>query len=263
MEERNDKVPNIVEVEDLRVGFDDTPVLRDLSLGVRKGEVLGLVGESGCGKTTLLRTILLLHEPAGGRILLFGEDTGKMRSAGIHRIRRRMGVLFQYGALFSSLTVLENVGVPFKEHTNLSHGAIREIGMVKIALAGLPESAAAKYPSELSGGMRKRAALARAIALDPELLLLDEPTAGLDPIGAAAFDDLVLQLAHDLGLTLLMVTHDLDTLWRVTDRIAVLGEGRILAIGPKEVVAVAGHPWIREYFQGPRGRAATRGALPR
>lgn len=263
MEERNEKVPDIVQVEDLRVGFEETLVLRDLSLGVHRGEVLGLVGGSGCGKTTLLRTILLLHEPSGGRIRIFGEDVGRMGRADIHRVRSRMGVLFQYGALFSSLNVLENVGVPFREHTNLSRRSIREIGMLKIALAGLPEDAAEKYPSELSGGMRKRAALARALALDPELLLLDEPTAGLDPIGAAAFDDLVLELANDLGLTVLMVTHDLDTLWRVTDRIAVLGEGRILAVGPKEVVAVAGHPWIREYFQGPRGRAAARGALPR
>lgn len=258
----NEEKEIIVQVEGLRIEFEDAVILDDLDLSVKRGEIMGLVGESGGGKTTLLRTVLLLHEPAAGKVRLFGEDIARLGFKGIHRIRRRMGVLFQNGALFSSLTVLENVALPFKEHTKMSPSAARDIGMVKIALAGLPEDAATKYPSELSGGMRKRAALARAIALDPELLLLDEPTAGLDPIGAAAFDALVRELAIDLDLTVLMVTHDLDTLWRVTDRIAVLGEGRILAVGPKEVVAVTGHPWIQEYFQGPRGRAA-RGTVPR
>jgi len=225
--------------------FGKAVVHADVSLSVRRGEVFAIAGGNGCGKSTLLREIVGLLTPSSGSIRLFGLD-----------IHRRFGVMFQQGALFSSFTLAENVAVPLREFTGLSPQLIREIVAVKIAMVGLPPDSATKFPSELSGGMRRRAALARAIVMDPELLFLDEPTAGLDPIIAAGFDDLVLSLKRLLGLTVVMVTHDLDSLWRIADRVAVLGNGKVLGVGTMQELSQSDDPVIREYFQGPRGRAA-------
>ncbi len=231
-------------------------VLHDgLDLDVRRGEVLGVVGGSGTGKSVLMRIVLGLIAPAAGSVRLLGREVAGVPAAGRPGIDRRVGVLFQDGALFSSLTVAENVEVPLREHTDAPAPLMHEIARVKIELAGLPPAAANKRPSELSGGMRKRAGLARALALDPEVLFLDEPTAGLDPIGAAAFDDLVRTLQRSLGLTVVMITHDLDSLVGVCDRIAVLIDRRIV-VGTLDDHLADPHPWIREYFHGPRGRAA-------
>lgn len=246
----------IVEVNNICTRFGDAVVHENVSLTVRRGEIFALVGGSGCGKSTLLREIILLQEPQSGWIKVFGESVLGLDDEAALPLRRRWGVMFERGALFSSLTVLENVGLPLREHTSLDDSLIDELAALKIALAGLPPSAGAKYPSELSGGMRKRAALARSLALDPELVFLDEPTAGLDPLSASGFDDLVRNLKESLGLTIMMVTHDLDLLWRVADRVAVLGENRVLGIGTMEELSKAEHPIIREYFYGPRGRAA-------
>ena len=248
--------PYIVEVNDLCTRFGDTVVHENVSLGVRRGEIFALVGGSGCGKSTLLREIILLQAPQSGSIKVFGEPVLGLDDEAARPLRRRWGVMFERGALFSSLTVLENVGLPLREHTRLDDALIDELAALKIALAGLPPSAGAKYPNELSGGMRKRAALACSLALDPELVFLDEPTAGLDPLSASGFDELVRNLKESLGLTIMMVTHDLDLLWRVADRVAVLGENRVLGIGTMEELSQAEHPVIREYFYGPRGRAA-------
>lgn len=246
----------LIDVRSVATRFGSAEVHRDISLTVRRGEVFAIAGGSGCGKSVLLREILLLQRPTTGEIRLFGQDSATMTEADVLAFRRRTGMLFQQGALFSSLTVAENVAVPLHEHTRLSPELIREVAAIKIGQARLPATAGAKLPSELSGGMRKRAALARAIALDPELLFLDEPTAGLDPVSAGAFDQLVWDLKTLLGLTIVMVTHDLDTLWRVADRVAVLGEGRVLALGTMAEVARSMEPFIREYFHGERGRAA-------
>lgn len=247
---------SIVEVSNICTRFGDAVVHENVSLTVRRGEIFALVGGSGCGKSTLLREIILLQEPQSGWIKVFGQSVLGLDDEAALPLRRRWGVMFERGALFSSLTVLENVGLPLREHTSLDDGLIDELAALKIALAGLPPSAGAKYPSELSGGMRKRAALARSLALDPELVFLDEPTAGLDPLSASGFDELVRNLKESLGLTIMMVTHDLDLLWRVADRVAVLGENRVLGIGTMEELSKAEHPIIREYFYGPRGRAA-------
>lgn len=231
-------------------------VLHDgLDLDVRRGEVLGVVGGSGTGKSVLMRIVLGLIAPAAGSVRLLGREVAGVPADGRPGIDRRVGVLFQDGALFSSLTVAENVEVPLREHTDAPTALMHEIARVKIALAGLPPSAANKRPSDLSGGMRKRAGLARALALDPEVLFLDEPTAGLDPIGASAFDDLVRTLQRSLGLTVVMITHDLDSLVGVCDRIAVLIDRRIV-VGTLDDHLADPHPWIRDYFHGPRGRAA-------
>jgi len=226
-----------------------------LDLDVMPGEVLGIVGGSGTGKSVLLKTILGLIRPAAGSIEIFGRETAGLPDNRRIELDRRLGVLFQDGALFSSLTVAENVEIPMREHTDLPTRLCRDISRVKISLAGLPPEAGNKKPSELSGGMRKRAGLARALALDPDILFLDEPTAGLDPIGAAAFDTLVRTLQKSLGLTVVMVTHDLDSLVAVCDRIAVLIEKRIV-VGTLGQLLELPHPWVREYFHGPRGRAA-------
>jgi len=220
-----------------------------------RGEVIGIVGGSGTGKSVLLKTIVGLQLPAAGAIEVLGVPITDRRGADGAPIETRWGVLFQGGALFSSLTVAENVAVPLKEHTDLSAPLIREVAAYKIAMVGLPAEAGAKYPNEISGGMRKRAGLARALALDPEIVFLDEPTAGLDPIGAAAFDTLVRDLQRLLGLTVVMVTHDLDSLKAICDRIAVLIDKRVL-VGTLETLLVHPHPWIQEYFHGPRARAA-------
>ncbi len=246
----------IVEIAHLSTRFGAALVHDDISLEIRRGEIFALVGSSGCGKSTLLREIILLQRPAAGSIRVFGREVVGLDDEQALPLRRKWGVMFERGALFSSLTVSENVGLPLREHTRLSDGLIDELAAIKIALAGLPASAGAKYPNELSGGMRKRAALARALALDPELLFLDEPTAGLDPLSASGFDELVLSLKELLGLTMMIVTHDLDLLWRVADRVAVLGEGHVLGVGTMEQLSGSDHPLVREYFYGARGRAA-------
>lgn len=246
----------VIEIRNLHTSYGAAVVHEDVSLAVRKGETFALVGGSGCGKSTLLRAIIMLLRPDSGSIRVFGQEVIGLNDEQALPLRRRWGVMFERGALFSALTVAENVAMVLREHTRLSPRLINEVVALKIALTGLPASAGSKYPSELSGGMRKRAALARAIALDPELLFLDEPTAGLDPFSASGIDELVQSLHQALGLTIMMVTHDLDSLWRVADRVGVLDSGRILGMGTMEELAKAEHPVIREYFYGPRGRAA-------
>ena len=246
----------VIEIRGLNTRFGDAVVHEDVNLLVRPGEIFALVGASGCGKSTLLRETIVLQQPASGSIRVFGREVVGLSDEDALPLRRRWGVMFERAALFSSLTVTENVGMVLHEHTPLGQHLIDEIAAVKIALTGLPPDAGPKYPSELSGGMRKRAALARAIALDPELLLLDEPTAGLDPLSAGGIDELVRQLRDALGLTIMMVTHDLDLLWRAADRVAVLGDRRILGTGSMSELSASADPLIREYFHGPRGRAA-------
>ena len=256
MNEAIDPASIVVEIRGLRTGFGSVLIHENLNLDIHRGEVVALVGGSGSGKTTLLRAIIMLLQPMAGSIKLFGQEIVGIDDAAAFRLRRRFGMLFQQGALFSSLTVRENVAVPLREHTPLPARQIAEIADLKIALAGLPADAGAKLPRELSGGMLKRAALARALALDPALLFLDEPTAGLDPVSAGAFDELVVQLKESLGLTVVMVTHDLDTLWQATDRVAFLGEQRVIGYAPMRELTRAEHPLIQAYFEGPRGRAA-------
>ena len=246
----------VIEVKGLLSQFGDRVIHEDLDLVVEKGEVLGVVGGSGTGKTVLLNTIVGLKDPEGGTVKLFGVDRAEMNRDEKAEIEQRTGLLFQQGALFSSLTVLENVASPLVEHTDLSREVIRDLAEMKIAMVGLgPESHHLK-PAELSGGMKKRAGLARALALDPELLFLDEPTAGLDPIGAAAFDELIRRLSDDLGLTVFMITHDLDSLYAVCDRIAVLADKHVVEKATVQELERSDHPWIKDYFLGPRGRAA-------
>jgi phospholipid/cholesterol/gamma-HCH transport system ATP-binding protein len=246
----------MVDIQHLHTRYGKAVVHADVSLAVRPGEIFSLVGSSGCGKSTLLRAILMLLTPVSGSIRVFGQEVIGLSDEQALPLRRRWGVMFERGALFSSLTVAENVGMVLHEHTQLSDALIEEVVALKIALTGLPPDAGAKYPNELSGGMRKRAALARAIALDPELLFLDEPTAGLDPLSASGIDELVRNLRDVLGLTIMMVTHDLDLLWRTADRVAVMDQGHILGIGSMTELSQMDHPLIREYFYGPRGRAA-------
>ena len=248
--------PAVIEIDHVNTRFGAAVVHEDVSLSVRKGEIFALVGASGCGKSTLLREIISLQQPVSGSIRVFGREVVGLTDEEALPLRRRWGVMFERGALFSSLTVLENVGMVLEEHTRLSSRLAAEIAAIKIALTGLPADAGPKYPSELSGGMRKRAALARAIALDPELLFLDEPTAGLDPLSATGIDELVRNLRDALGLTIMLVTHDLDLLWRAADRVAVLDRGRILGVGTMIELSRSEHPLVREYFYGPRGRAA-------
>ena len=250
----------LIEVRGLLSQFDERTIHENLDLDVERGEVLGVVGGSGTGKTVLLNSILGLKEPEGGTIRLFGHDRADLTKDQALDIERRTGVLFQQGALFSALTVLDNVASPLVEHTELPKAMIRELAEMKIAMVGLgPESHYLK-PAELSGGMRKRVGLARALALDPELLFLDEPTAGLDPIGAAAFDELIRQLSDDLGLTVFMITHDLDSLYAICDKVAVLADKRVVAKAKVQELEKSEHPWIREYFLGPRGRAVDKAA---
>ena len=250
----------IIEVEGLLTAFGDRVIHENLDLTLERGEVLGVVGGSGTGKTVLLNTVLGLKQPDGGCVRLFGKDVSEMSREEQAEVERRSGVLFQQGALFSALTVIENVASPLIEHTKLSRDTIRELAELKIAMVGLgPESHHLK-PAELSGGMKKRAGLARALALDPELLFLDEPTAGLDPIGAAAFDELIRTLSDDLHLSIFMITHDLDSLYAVCDNVAVLADKRVVEKAPVQELEKSDHPWIQEYFLGPRGRAAARAA---
>jgi len=246
----------VIEIERLNTRFGSAVVHRDVGFSVRRGEIFALVGASGCGKSTLLREAIVLQRPQSGSIRVFGQEVVGMDDEQALPLRRRWGVMFERGALFSALTVRENVSMVLEEHADLSAALRAEVAAVKIALTGLPADAGPKYPSELSGGMRKRAALARAMALDPELLFLDEPTAGLDPLSATGIDELVRHLRDALGLTIMMVTHDLDLLWRTADRVAVLGDGRILGIGTMAELSRSDDPLIHEYFYGPRGRAA-------
>jgi phospholipid/cholesterol/gamma-HCH transport system ATP-binding protein len=245
-----------IEVRGLYSAYGDHVIHEHLDLTVRRGDVLGVVGGSGAGKSVLLNTIIGLKRPEGGSVKIFGVDIQYARHRQWTAIERRWGVLFQAGALWTNLTVKENVAAPLLEHTDMGAKEIGELADLKIALAGLPAGAGALKPSELSGGMIKRAGLARALALDPELLFLDEPTSGLDPISAAAFDELIRDLADSLDLTVFMITHDLDSLYTITDQVAVLADKHVVAMAPVHELERFDHPWIREYFKGPRGRAA-------
>ena len=245
----------VVKVRGLVNRFGNHVVHDHLDLDVYRGEILGVVGGSGTGKSVLMRSIIGLHQPNGGTIRVFGEDARTLDAGQLRNLQKKWGVLFQEGALFSSQTVAENIQVPLREYTDMSDELLNEVASLKLDMVGLPPNAAQKYPSELSGGMKKRAGLARALALDPELLFLDEPTAGLDPIGANQFDELVRDLQKSLGLTVFMVTHDIDTLRATTDRIAVLIE-KGMKIGTIETLVHDEHPWIKDYFSGVRGRAA-------
>ena len=247
----------IIQVRGLKNAFGKQAVHEGLDLEVRRGEILGVVGGSGTGKSVLMRSIIGLQTPVEGEVTVFDEPMiGRPEEEAKH-VRRRWGILFQGGALFSTLTVAENVQVPIREYfPHLDENLMDEIAAYKIVMSGLPADAGAKFPSELSGGMRKRAGIARARALDPELLFLDEPTAGLDPIGAAAFDELINELRDALGLTVFLITHDLDTLYAICDRVAVLADKKVVAIGTIPELLALDHAWIQEYFRGPRGRAA-------
>jgi phospholipid/cholesterol/gamma-HCH transport system ATP-binding protein len=247
----------VISVHKLSNSFGEQVIHEGLDLEVRRGEILGVVGGSGTGKSVLMRSIIGLQIPDEGEVEVFGVPMLTARDAALQAVRKRWGILFQGAALFSTLTVAENVQVPLREfYPRLSERLLDEIAAYKIVMVGLPPDAGPKYPAELSGGMRKRAGIARALALDPELLFLDEPTAGLDPIGAAAFDELVVELRDQLGLTVFLITHDLDTLWTICDRVAVLSDRKVVAVGTIPELLALDHEWIQEYFRGPRGRAA-------
>ena len=238
----------VIELQDICTRFGQRTVHENLNLTVRRGEILGLAGGSGAGKSVLLREMILLQQPSAGTVRLFGQDVQALDEAGLLALRQRWGVMFQRGGLFSSLTVRQNVGLPLREHSPLDDALIDEIAEWKLAQTGLPPDAGLKLPGELSGGMLKRAALARAIALDPELLFLDEPTSGLDPASAAGVDTLIQETQAASGATVLIVSHDLDLLWRVCHRVAVLGEGRVLALGTMAELALHTHPTVAAYF---------------
>jgi phospholipid/cholesterol/gamma-HCH transport system ATP-binding protein len=249
--------PPVIAVRGLVNRFGSQTVHEGLDLDVQPGEILGVVGGSGTGKSVLMRSIIGLQQPTAGDITVFGEHIDRTDDGANASVRSRWGVLFQGGALFSTLTVAENVSLPIREYyPRLPDALVADIAAYKIRMAGLPADALHKYPAQLSGGMVKRAGLARALALDPDLLFLDEPTAGLDPIGAAAFDEQTRSLQQTLGLTVFLITHDLDTLHAICDRVAVLADRRVIAVGTIDELLATDHPWIREYFAGPRGRAA-------
>ena len=247
---------NDIEVRGLRNQFGAHVVHENLDIDVRRGEILGVVGGSGTGKSVLMRSIIGLKHPDAGTVNVFGENFYKANEDTRLSIERRWGVLFQGGALFSSMTVAQNIMAPIREHLGFEGDLAKDMAALKISMVGLRAEAGANYPAELSGGMKKRAGLARALALDPELVFLDEPTSGLDPIGAAKFDELIVNLKETLGLTVFMVTHDLDTLHAACDRVAVLAEKHVIAVGTLDEVRRTDHAWIQEYFAGPRGRAA-------
>lgn len=251
----------VISIRNLCNCFGDQVIHEDLDLDVRRGEILGVVGGSGTGKSVLMRSIIGLQKPHTGEISIFGEPINDLTPKEMQELRRRWGILFQGGALFSTLTVAENVQVPVREYyPKIDKELLDQIAAFKVVMTGLPVEAGPKYPSELSGGMKKRAGLARALAMDPQLLFLDEPTAGLDPIGAAGFDELTLELKRTLGLTVFLITHDLDLLYAICDRVAVLADKRVIAVGTIDELLATDHPWIQEYFTGPRGRAADKSA---
>jgi phospholipid/cholesterol/gamma-HCH transport system ATP-binding protein len=253
----NEDADPIIVVKGLSNSFGEAVIHDGLDLEVRRGEILGVVGGSGTGKSVLMRSIIGLQRPDAGEVTVFDEPMLDRNEAELQPIRKRWGILFQGAALFSTLTVAENVEVPLREfYPRLSEKLLDEIAAYKIVMVGLPADAGPKFPAELSGGMKKRAGIARALALDPELLFLDEPTAGLDPIGAAAFDQLVLDLKDRLGLTVFLITHDLDTLYAICDRVAVIADRKVIAVGTIPELLALDHQWIQEYFRGPRGRAA-------
>jgi phospholipid/cholesterol/gamma-HCH transport system ATP-binding protein len=251
----DDKDDPVIKIRGLVNGFGSKIIHDHIDLDVKRGEVLGVVGGSGSGKSVLMRSIISLIRPREGTVEVFGQKTSDVEGNGMRKLEMRWGVLFQEGALFSSQTVAENIQVPLREYTSMSQELMDEIAAMKLTMVGLPEDAGGKYPAELSGGMKKRAGLARALALDPELLFLDEPTAGLDPISANQFDELINRLQETLGLTVFLVTHDLDTLRAVTDRIAVLVNKKIV-VGTIDELRKNDDPWIKDYFSGVRGRAA-------
>jgi phospholipid/cholesterol/gamma-HCH transport system ATP-binding protein len=244
----------VISVRHLAVGFGGTNILNHVDLDVFRGEILGFVGGSGAGKSVLMRTIIGLIPKQEGSIAVFGTDLSAVSDAQRRKIEQRWGVLFQHGALFSSLTALQNIQFPMREYLQLSPRLMDEIALAKLEMVGLKADMRKKYPSELSGGMIKRVALARALALDPEIVFLDEPTSGLDPIGAAEFDELIQTLQQTLGLSVFMVTHDLDSLHAICTRIAVLSEGRVITAGPIDAMLASEHPWLKSYFRGKRGR---------
>ncbi len=255
----DDQPDTVISVRDLSKRFGGQVIFDELDLDVYRGEVLGLAGASGTGKSVLLRCITGLLSVDRGNISIFGRDMARLDWRSRLAIERRWGVLFQDGALFSSMTVLQNIQVPMREQLKLPKSAMDDLALLKLAMVGLQPDAADKYPSELSGGMRKRAGLARALALDPEIVFLDEPTSGLDPISAAAFDQLIRRLQQTLGLTVYMVTHDLDSIFAICDRVAVLADHKVVRSGtPNELAANPAHPWVKDYFCGERARAAYR-----
>ena len=246
----------VIEMRKVSTRFGDHVVHTDVNLDVRRAEIFALIGGSGSGKSTLLREMILLQRPNAGSVRVLGVDLDPLDADGALALRRRWGVMFQHGGLFGALTVQENVGLPLREHTELEDGLIDDIAASKLVLAGLKPEVGAQYPSQLSGGMLKRASLARAMALDPELLFLDEPTAGLDPVSAGGVDELVRKLRDLFGLTIVMITHDLDLLWQVADRVAVLADGKVQGVGSMAELSRSDNPAIRQFFEGPRGRAA-------
>ena len=249
-------IESVIEISKVSTRFGDHVVLSELDLVVRRKEIFALIGGSGSGKSTLLREMILLQRPDSGSIRVLGTDLHELGNDQALALRQRWGVMFQHGGLFGSLTVKENVGLPLREHTELADALIDEIAASKLAMTGLTPEVGAQYPSELSGGMMKRASLARAMALDPELLFLDEPTAGLDPVSAEGVDELVRKLRDLFGLTIFMITHDLDLLWEVADRVAVLADGKVQGVGSMSELSRMDNPAIRQFFDGPRGRAA-------
>jgi phospholipid/cholesterol/gamma-HCH transport system ATP-binding protein len=247
---------NVIDISQLSTQVGAHVVHRNIDLQVRRAEVFAIIGGSGSGKSTLLRAMILLHQPSAGSVKVLGVDLKDLSREDALGLRLRWGVMFQHGGLFGALTVLENIGLPMREHTKLSDSEIDDVAMAKLELTGLKPEVGAQYPSQLSGGMMKRASLARALALDPELLFLDEPTAGLDPQSAGGVDELVLRLREQSGLTIVMISHDLDLLWQVTDRVAVLGDGTLQAVGSMAELSHMDNPWIKPFFEGARGRAA-------
>ena len=256
------RAEEVIQVDGLRNVYGAQVVHDGVDLALRRGEILGVIGGSGAGKSVLLRSIVGLKRPDGGRVQMFGRDTTHLPDDERESLRRRFGLMFQDGALFSSLTVLENVKLPLVEYYALPADFVDELARMKLALTLLPPDAAHKYPAQLSGGMRKRAGLSRALALDPEVLFLDEPTSGLDPIAATAIDELIATLKNALDLTVFLVTHDLDSVYSICDRVAVLADGKIVAIDTPEVVEAIDHPWIQRCFRGPRARGARRALVP-
>lgn len=244
----------VIRIRGLEVGFGEKLVLDGLDLDLYRGEILGVIGASGSGKSVLARTLIGLIGKRAGLIEVFGQDVDRLSAAERRRMEQRWGVMFQHGALFSSLTVAQNIQMPMRECLDLSPALLDELAMLKIEMVGLPADAATKYPSELSGGMTKRAAMARALALDPEILFLDEPTSGLDPVSAGEIDTLILTLRASLGLTVMMITHDLNSLHTTCDRIAAIAGGKVVVAGPPELLLQAEHPWVKSYFHGERGR---------